>query len=71
MRFKEVGNFGSVWVVTRMVKPLNSVIPHVVITPESVESEARVISANALRDSAFYKYLPPAEAKPDGEAPKA
>jgi hypothetical protein len=68
MRFKEKGKLGSVWVVTRTVKPFASAIPHVVIAPENVASEARVISTHALRDASFYKYLPPA---PPAETPKA
>ena len=71
MRFKEAGGLGSVWVVTRLVKPFRSAIPHVVIAPEGVDAEARIISASALKDSSFYNYLPPEAPAPDGPPPKA
>jgi len=71
MRFKERGSLGSIWVVTRLVKPFASAIPHAVIAPEGAEGEARIISTIALKDSAFYKYLPPEAPVAGGAPPKA
>ena len=61
MRYRQTRQLGSVWVVKRMVHTLGNDLPHAMIAREEVESDTRVISVSALRDSHFYRYVPAEE----------
>lgn len=70
MRFRQTRQLGSIWKVTRKVESFGQSLPHVMIVREGYEDETRVISVSALRDSRFYRFIPPEEKAEEENPPQ-
>lgn len=65
MRYKQLSQLGSVWVVKRLVRPAGQGLPHVMIEREGEGGDTRVIAVAALKDTSAYRYLPPEVPSPE------